>query len=228
MCDGVVFVGMALRASGGQPHPGRACGGHAIDGGVKTKLKGIDATLFIELRVPMEASCNALILSRPREHVPGELFDGELVEGHVSVETANHPVAVGPHAAWSVLFVAIGVGVAGNIQPLAPPLFPVGRGGQKAIHDANVGFLAAFPGKGFHFFWCRGQSRQIEVKAAKQHVGRGWLRGLKAVLVHGLPEEGVDRVFPPTIAVAGNRRLLRGDEGPVPVVGGAGFDPLVQ
>ncbi len=123
----------------------------------------------------MKARGNALILSRPWKHVPGKLFDGELIEWHVSIEAANDPITVGPHAARSVLFVAVGVSVAGNVQPFSSPFFSVGRGSQKAIHDSNVGFLVGFLDKGFDFFWSRGQSRQIQIEAAEQHFGRGWL-----------------------------------------------------
>ena len=69
----------------------------------------------------MEAGGDPLVLGGVGEHVAGDLLDGELVEGHVAVERVDDPVAVFPDFAAIVLFVAVGIGVARQIQPRAGP-----------------------------------------------------------------------------------------------------------
>ena len=55
------------------------------------------------------------------QQVAGELLDGELVERHVAVEGVDHPVAPAPHDALAVALVAVGVGVAGRVEPARRP-----------------------------------------------------------------------------------------------------------
>ena len=55
------------------------------------------------------------------QQVAGDLLDGELVERHVAVEGVDHPVAPAPHRALAVALVAVGVGVAGGVEPAAGP-----------------------------------------------------------------------------------------------------------
>ena len=75
----------------------------------------------------MEPRCDELIDSGFLEKIARELFDGELIEGHVCVEGLYDPVAVRPHAAGGVDAVAIAVGIARLIQPPAAPAFTVMR-----------------------------------------------------------------------------------------------------
>ena len=51
------------------------------------------------------------------QQVAGELLDRELVERHVAVEGVDHPVAPPPHVALAVGLVAVGVGIAGRVEP---------------------------------------------------------------------------------------------------------------
>ena len=127
MSDGVVLVGVTLSATGGQAHPDRAGGGDPVDRGVETEFQGIDSAFFVELGVSVKPSGGFLILRSVGQHVPGQLLDGELVVGHIVIESPDHPVAVGPDVAGTIFLVAIAVGVAGEVEPLASPLFPVAR-----------------------------------------------------------------------------------------------------
>jgi hypothetical protein len=59
------------------------------------------------------------------EQVAGDLLHEELAVGHVAVESVDHPVSPGPHLPHLILFVAVGVGVAGEVEPVAGPLLAV-------------------------------------------------------------------------------------------------------
>ncbi len=126
--DGVVFVGVALGAAGGEAKPGGAGGGDAVGHGVVAEFEGVDAAFFVEHGVAVEAGGDELVGGGVVKHVSGELLDGELVEGLVGVEGADDVVAVGPDGAVAVFFVAIGVSVAGEVEPAAGPSFAVARG----------------------------------------------------------------------------------------------------
>ena len=62
-----------------------------------------------------------LILRRMRQQVAGDLLDDELVVRHVVVERIDDPVAIHPHEPRLVLFEAVGIGIAGRIEPDAAP-----------------------------------------------------------------------------------------------------------
>ena len=128
MSDGVVLVGVTLSATGGQPHPNSAGGGDPVDRGIETEFQGIDSAFFVELGVSVKPGGGFLFLRSVGQHVPGQLFYGELVVGHIVIESPDHPIAVGPDVAWTIFLVAIAVGIAGEVEPLATPLFPVAAG----------------------------------------------------------------------------------------------------
>src|SRR4029079_16881343 len=83
--DGVVLVSLALRTADRQAEPDGTCGANAIDGGGEAELLDVDAALFVDHRVAMEPGGDALGSRRTRQQVAGDLFDRELVEGHVAV-----------------------------------------------------------------------------------------------------------------------------------------------
>jgi len=66
------------------------------------------------------------------------LADGEFVEGEVVVEGADDPVAVGPDGAFAVLFVALGVGVAGEVEPDFGPAFAELGVGEEGVDVLGV------------------------------------------------------------------------------------------
>ena len=73
------------------------------------------------------------------QEIAGELPEKELIVGQVLIEGADDPVAVGRHVAIEVGLVAVGVGVAGEIEPVHRHALAVSRRGQIAIHRARVG-----------------------------------------------------------------------------------------
>ena len=71
------------------------------------------------------------------QQVAGQLFDGELVERHVAVEGVDHPVAIRPDLAVVVEVDAVGVGVAGGVEPVAAAVLAPVRRGQQLIDVAS-------------------------------------------------------------------------------------------
>ena len=130
--DGIELVVVALGAGDGQAEPGPAHGVHPVDDGLDAELLGFDAAFHVHHRVPEEARGDLHVRaarSGPglREQISGELFAGELVEGFVLVERPDDPIAPRPDAAGAVLLEAVGIGVAGGVQPPARPLLAVVR-----------------------------------------------------------------------------------------------------
>jgi hypothetical protein len=77
--------------------------------------------------VPVEAGGDFLLERGVGQEIAGELLDGELVEGFVLVEGADHPVAPRVQLAVAVHLVAVGVGVARGIEPVGGHAFAVMR-----------------------------------------------------------------------------------------------------
>src|SRR5207253_10806822 len=63
---------------------------------------------------------------------------GKLVERQVAVERVDDPVAVAPgERPGAVLLVAVAVGIAGAVEPVAAPALPVVRRRQHALHQSD-------------------------------------------------------------------------------------------
>ena len=102
-----------------------------------------------------------------RKHVARDLLDREPVEGHVRVEGVDHPVAVGPDRAAVVLLVAVGVGVAREVEPVARPALAVVRRGEQAIDEPFVGVGTFVGQKRVDLRGRRRQAGQVERDAAE-------------------------------------------------------------
>ncbi len=81
------------------------------------------------------------------EFIAGELFCEEAVPRHVCAVGADDVVAVVP-CVWSggVVVVAVGVGVAGGVEPVAAPAFCVVRGGEELVDEGGQGAVEVFRG----------------------------------------------------------------------------------
>ena len=182
MSDGVVLVGVTLSATGGQPHPNSPRGCDPVDRGIETEFQGIDSAFFVELGVSVKPGGGFLILRSVGQHVPGQLLDGELVVGHIVIESPDHPVAVGPDVAGTIFLVAIAVGVAGEVEPLASPLFPVARGGEQLVDQALVGIRSFVVDEGIGLFGVWRQTDQVEIKSSDQRILVGFFRWIQVIL----------------------------------------------
>ena len=113
----VELVRVTLRTAQREAKPRGAGGVDAIDHRVESELKRIDAALLVDHRVAMKTSGHALRQCGARQHVAGDLFDGELIERHVVVDGADYPVSPRPDGSRAILLVAVRVGITCEVEP---------------------------------------------------------------------------------------------------------------
>src|SRR5437763_1537432 len=85
-------------------------------------------------RAAMETGGDLLVERRARQQVARNLLDRELIERHVGVEGADHPIAIRPDRAVAVTLIAVAVGIAGGVEP-----------GRRPSHDLAVSRLGSAP-----------------------------------------------------------------------------------
>src|SRR5579883_65569 len=108
--------------------------------------------------------------------VAGQLLGYESVVGLILVKGTDDVVAVAPGVRpLAVGLVAIGLGVAGDVQPMLGPALAVIRGGQQTLHDALVSTRSVITEEGVCLVWRGGEADQVEGDATQQRrsVGRG-------------------------------------------------------
>ena len=101
-------------------------------------LLEVDAAFVVAGRVAMEAGGDQLIDSGIRQQVAGDLLDHELIERHVVVDRVDHPVAILPDIARRVDGVAVRVGIARQVEPVAAPAFAIMRRREQSVDNALV------------------------------------------------------------------------------------------
>ena len=120
---------MAARAAHRQAEPHGRGRVHAIHDILGRILLRDDAALGVATVVAVEAGGDVLFARRAGQQITRELLHREAVEGQVAVERVDHPVAPAPHGAFAVALVAVGVGVAGRVEPTAGHALAVTVGG---------------------------------------------------------------------------------------------------
>ena len=220
---------MADGTAPGQSHPGLQGRGGAVDGIAEEKL-GIDRAPFTGGHVaPVEAGRDELFARGIGQLVAGELFDGELVERQVAIESPHHPVAVSPHLPQVVEMQAVGVGIAGDVEPVPGHLFAIPRRREIAVHHV---FVRLRRGVGFERLDLGrrgGQPGEGEGHPANQRRLARFGARLEPLLAHPGQQKTVDRVLLPARLVRrGDLRLDRRAERPVPLVLGSLFNPLLE
>ena len=142
----------------------------------------------------MKARGDEVVRRGAREEVAGELLDAELIVGQVFVQSFHDPVAVGPDLARPVFLEAVGVGIAGEIEPAAGPAFAVAGRSQQAIHELLVGVGRFVVRESVGFFGRGRDAGEVEGDAADEHVAIGFGRRLQSGLVETGTDERIDRM----------------------------------
>ena len=229
VCQRVKLMRVALRAAGGEPQPGGAGGGDAIDHRQITKLQRVDSPFLVEHRVAVKAGRHNVVGRGAGEQVAGKLANRELIKRHVGIERANHPVAVGPDRPRPVFLIAVGVGIAGQIEPAPGPAFAILRARHEPLDELLVGIGSGVGQKGVEFFGRWGDADQIEPNAAAERGPIGFRGGDEALLFQPGQHKSIDLVAGPVgPGHSRHRRRLGGDEGPMRLIFGAGGDPLFE
>ena len=220
----VELVVVALGAVGRQAEVDPAHRLDAVGGVVGEVLLDDRAALVGRHVAALQARGDQLGFGRVRQEVAGELFDREGVEGLVAIEGLDHPVTVGPHRALRVALEAVGVGVAGEVEPLHRHVLTVVRGGEETVEGLGPGFRRVIGEESLQVGVGGWQAGEVEGGAAKERGLRGVAVGLESLGGERSREESIDGV------AAGRNlrdgRLDRNLEGPVTLVFGAFFDPL--
>ena len=227
--DRIELVVVADRTVRGEAEPDGGGGLDSVAGVVREVLVFDGATLVGGHVAPVESGGDALVVGGLGEEVTGDLVDGELVEGLVAVEGADDPVAVGPHLAVVVEMEAVGIGVAGGIEPEPGAVFAPGGRVHEAADVVVVGFLGFVADEGLDFLGLGGEAGQVEGDAACEGSAVGFRGGFEA---HGFElrgDEGVDGIPDPgLVADGGCGRAFGFDESPVRLPRGAFLDPKLE
>ncbi len=223
--DGVVLVGVALRAGHRRAHPDRKGGVDAVDHGGVAELLVAGTALVLGHGVAMEGGGDELRVRGLGQQVAGQLLDGELVERLIAVERLDHPVAVGPDLPSRVARIAGAVGVARQVEPEPRPVLAERRPREVVVDHGldRRGRGRAGRSQTLQFLERRRQAGQVEGEPPEQGTRIGGCVGRQAFTAQALVEEGVHRMAA--------RRHLGADHllvAPVPAPLGALADPLPE
>ena len=157
--------------------------------------------------------------------VAGELLFDEFVVGLVAVETLHHVVAIAPGVgAVHVVLVAVALGEADDVEPVAAPLFAVVRRGQQTVDDFLPGVGRFVGEEGVDLFGSGRQAGEVEGDAADERGAVGGRRGFQSGFLESGQQEGVDgRLRPGFVGRGGEGRgsgIFSGLEGPVAALSG--------
>ena len=126
---------MALGACDGQSEERGSSGGDTVDDGFDSKLFAIDAAFLIDLCVSVKSGGDQLVSGGVGEEIAGELLGDKLIEGAVFVVCLDHVVAVAPDGSLGIDTIAVGIRVAGKIEPMPAPTFAEMGRREKLIND---------------------------------------------------------------------------------------------
>ena len=220
---------MALGALKGKAEDSSADGIDPIEHRGQPEFFRIHAAFIIHHGIAQEAGGDDLILRGVGEFIAGDLFGDEPVVGEIAIEGVDDVVAVGPDDAEFVALVAVGVGVAGDVEPTAGGVFAVMGFGEKTINLLFVGIGRGVGEKRIDLGGGGGKADEIQRKPAEQRGFVGFGRGVQAVGFESGENEGVDRVASPFLVFDGRQlwRCGRG-EGPVILIGSPFGDPACE
>ena len=222
--DGVELVVVAAGAGDGEAEEGAG-------GGVDAVVDGFGDAVGELAAEADEAEGGEVLSVEGGEAVGGELVEDELVVGQVGVEGGDDPIAigVGPGVALGgVDGVVDGVGVAGEVEPVAAPAFAVVGGGEEAVDEFGVGVGGRVGGEGFDFGGGGGETGEVEADAADESAPVGGRGEGEAFGGEALGEQAVDSARGADGFLEGPQLLGGGALGDLAGHGGAVFDPTCK
>ena len=209
-------MAVALGTTEGHTHPDLHRRVDPVDHRRHAEFLIVGAALGVGHGVAMKTRGNPLRLGRVREHVPGELLDGELVKRQVVIDRPDHPVPPGPDRALGILCVAGRISVAGQVQPDTRPALPVGLRGEQAVDQGLVSSGALVIDESLDLLEGWRQPGEIERQPANDGVAVGLGSRLQSLLVKPPENEWVDRItHPARVGDLPRFHRRRGLKGPV-------------
>lgn len=224
LAEGIVFVIVAAAAVEGEAHPDGADGFGHVEDVVDAVFFGDGSAFAVDGVVAEEAGSEFLLVGGVGEKVAGDLPDGEVVVGKVAVDGIDDPVAPGPHAAFGVALEAVGVGVAGGIEPWPGKAFAKGGIGEEGIDEFFPRVGRGVGEESFDLIGGWREASEIEGKAADEGFFFRERRELEAEGFELIEDEGIDGMR----GEVGERGFFDWNEGPVFLVLGAFLNPLAD
>ena len=191
--DGVKLVVMTTGAPQAQPHEGSAQGVELFVDRVGLLFDGV---LFRENLGPngeKTGPCKRLGFP-PRQEISCQLRLQEPVKSHVAVQGLQHPIPIAIRMRIGMVFVSpIGVAIASDIQPVAPPALTIMRRRQQGIHDLYPGVRFSGPLHDFQRLLGGRQAQHIQPYPSKE--GLRTCRGSRCQTsgFELIQNEGIDR-----------------------------------
>ena len=209
------------------PYPRRGLGSIA---GVEDEVLGVDRAALVGGDIAaVEARRDPLIIGWVGQQVAAQLLDREAVERHILIEGIDDPIAIRPGLAVVVEMDAVGVGIAGGIEPVAGPMFAPLRRLHQPLDELLIGIRRFVVDERLDHLRRRRQAGQIETQPPGQGAAIGLGGGLQTPLLQSGQDEAIDRVAGPALAVHRGQGGPRGrDERPERLVFGPGRDPCLE
>ena len=175
---GVVLVVVALRAGRGEAHPHLHGGVHPIDNRGHPMLFVVGAPLVVGHGVAMERGGQSSLGVGFRQQVPRQHVLGQGGEGGVRVQCGHQPLPPRPNGPGPIGLVALGVCVAGQVQPHRRPMFTKAFVMQHLIQCRRPLFIRWRFREGQQHLTRRRQAHHREPSASQHHASRGaWVGG---------------------------------------------------
>ena len=150
----------------------------------------VGAPFEVDHHVAMKPAGDLLLERGAGQQVAGDLLDGEAVERQVAVEGVDDPFAILPDVAMVVDVIAVGVGIAGQVEPLAAPSARHSGAKPAAGRPAFRKPLGLVVGhKGVDLGDRRRQAGQVEAHPANERGLVGLGRGLEPLPIEPLQDE---------------------------------------
>ena len=220
---------VADRAAGSQAEPDLRCGFGPV-AVIEHEVLFRDRPSLVRRDVAtVEAGGDLLVERAIREQISRELFDGKLVKRHVAVEGVNQPFAVRPVLAEVIEVDAVGVGIAGGVEPVAAPVLAPVLG----LHQLVDELLVDIRGRVVHELLDelrRGrQASDVEAEAAGERSLIRFRGGSKPHRFQLSEHECINRVLHPRgILHRGKLRTLCREERPVRLILGPFGNPAAK
>ena len=179
LAQGIVLVLMAASAAEAQPHPNHPHGLDPVDDVLGAPLLVDRASLGVDAVITVKTRGDQLVVGRLVEQIPGELLDGELIEGLVGVERPDHPVSPGPLAVLEVVVIAMAVSIAGAVKPPGRQALSEARRCQQAIDRLRIRLWCLIREEGVQLFQGRRQAGQVKGSPSQELFLRGRHLGLE-------------------------------------------------
>ena len=122
------------------------------------------------------------------------MLGDEFVEGTILIKRSDHVIAIapGPGTLGIGLHTAIGISIAGHIEPVTPPALPIGRRFEKPIHQPFVTGIGGIFEEGGYFFRRRRKPGQVKGHPADPLLGSRRLGQPETFLLQASQQIGVD------------------------------------